>query len=49
MAKKRLTPTQIELIEEIINRPFGVAEVKIEHAEPVIIEVRRKLVKSDSD
>lgn len=46
MAKKKLTPEQIETIEEIINKTYGVAEVKIEHSEPVVIEVRRKLVKN---
>ena len=44
MAKKRLTPEQVELIEEIINKNYGVAEVKIERSEPVIVEVKRKLV-----
>lgn len=46
MAKKKLTPEQIELVEEIINKNYGVAEVKIERGEPVVIEVRRKLVKN---
>lgn len=45
MAKKKLTPEQIEVIEEIINKNYGVAEVKIERSEPVVIEVKRRLVK----
>ncbi len=46
MAKKKLTPEQIQIIEEIINKNYGVAEVKIERSEPVVIEVRRKLVRN---
>lgn len=49
MAKKKLTPEQVEQIEEIINKNFCVAEVKIEHSEPVIVEVRRKRVKNAGD
>lgn len=43
MSKIQLRPETVQAIEETLNRG-AIAEVKIEHGEPAVIQIKRKKV-----